>query len=76
MKKININVDDKVLVKTGNIEKIVLVVRVNRSTFLSLDIDNNLEIYFIKEIIKKISTQKRLNLEFENNDRLIQLSLF
>lgn len=76
MKKININVDDKVLVKTGNIEKIVLVARVNRSTFLGLDIDNNLEIYFIKEIIKKISTQKRLDLEFENNDSLIQLSLF
>lgn len=76
MKKININTDDKVLVKTGNIEKIVLVARVNRSTFLSLDIDNNLEIYFIKEIIKKISTQKRLDLEFENNDSLIQLSLF
>lgn len=74
MKKIN--VDDKVLVKSSNMEKVVLVTRVNRTTFEALTIDNTLEIFFIKEIIKVVSTQQRLDLQFSNQDSLIQLSLF
>lgn len=74
MKKINI--DDKVLVKSSNMEKVVLVTRVNRTTFEALTIDNTLEIFFIKEIVKVVSTQQRLDLQFSNQDSLIQLSLF
>ena len=64
MKKINI--EDKVLVNSRNGLIQVLVTRVNRTTFQGLDIDNALEVYFIKDIKKVISRQKTLELYFES----------
>lgn len=64
MKKINI--EDKVLVHSRNGLIQVLVTRVNRTTFQGLDIDNALEVYFIKDIKKVISRQKTLELYFES----------
>lgn len=74
MKKINI--DDIVLVP-GEKEQIkLLVTRVNRTTFQGLDLKNNSNTYFIKEISKVFAKQKRLPLIFEEEISFFQPSLF
>lgn len=73
MKKINI--DDIVLI--GDLHPVkILVTRVNRTTFLGLDSENNSKTYFIKEISKVFAKQKRLPLIFEEELPFTQLSLF
>ncbi len=73
MKKINI--DDVVLI--GDLHSVkILVTRVNRTTFEGLDSENNSNTYFIKEISKVFSKQKRLPLIFEVETPFIQLTLF
>ena len=62
MKKINI--DDIVLIPLGEVQIKVLVTRVNRTTFQGLDSENNSNTYFIKEISKVFSRQKRLSLSW------------
>jgi hypothetical protein len=74
MKKINI--DDIVLILQGEEQIKVLVTRVNRTTFQGLDSENNSNTYFIKEISKVFSKQKRLPFIFEQETFFTQLSLF
>ena len=71
----NINIDDVVLIGDQHLVK-VLVTRVNRTTFEGLDYQNNLNTYFIKEISKVFSKQKRLPLIFEEKISFSQPSLF
>lgn len=71
----NINIDDVVLIGDQHLVK-VLVTRVNRTTFEGLDSQNNLNTYFIKEISKVFSKQKRLPLIFEEKISFSQPSLF
>ena len=74
MKKINI--DDIVLIPGENEQIKVLVTRVNRTTFQGLDLKNNSNTYFIKEISKVFAKQKRLPLIFEEEISFFLLSLF
>lgn len=74
MKKINI--DDIVLVP-GEKEQIkLLVTRVNITTFQGLDLKNNSNTYFIKEISKVYAKQKKFQFEYETVNKQIQNSLF
>lgn len=74
MKKINI--DDIVLIPSENTTIKVLVTRVNRTTFQGLDYENNSKTYFIKEISKVFSKQKKFQFEYETENKQIQNTLF
>lgn len=74
MKKINI--DDIVLIPSENTTIKVLVTRVNRTTFQGLDSENNSKTYFIKEISKVFSKQKKFQFEYETENKQIQNTLF
>ena len=73
MKKINI--DDIVIIGDLHLSKI-LVTRVNRTTFQGLDFENNSKTYFIKEISKVFSKQKKFQFEYETENKQIQNTLF
>ena len=74
MKKIN--VDDIVVIPNENTTIKVLVTRVNRTTFQGLDSENNSKTYFIKEISKVFSKQKKFQFEYETVNKQIQSTLF
>lgn len=74
MKKINI--DDIVLIPSENTTIKVLVTRVNRTTFQGLDSEKNSKTYFIKEISKVFSKQKKFQFEYETENKQIQNTLF
>lgn len=74
MKKINI--DDIVVIPNENTTIKVLVTRVNRTTFQGLDSENNSKTYFIKEISKVFSKQKKFQFEYETENKQIQNTLF
>lgn len=74
MKKIN--VDDIVVIPNENTTIKVLVTRVNRITFQGLDSENNSKTYFIKEISKVFSKQKKFQFEYETENKQIQNTLF
>lgn len=74
MKKINI--DDIVVIPSENTTIKVLVTRVNRTTFQGLDSENNSKTYFIKEISKVFSKQKKFQFEYETENKQIQNTLF
>lgn len=74
MKKINI--DDIVVIPSENTTIKVLVTRVNRTTFQGLDFENNSKTYFIKEISKVFSKQKKFQFEYETENKQIQNTLF
>lgn len=74
MKKIN--VDDIVVIPNENTTIKVLVTRVNRTTFQGLDSENNSKTYFIKEISKVFSKQKKFQFEYETENKQIQNTLF
>ena len=74
MKKINI--DDIVVISSENTTIKVLVTRVNRTTFQGLDSENNSKTYFIKEISKVFSKQKKFQFEYETENKQIQNTLF
>lgn len=74
MKKINI--DDIVVIFSENTTIKVLVTRVNRTTFQGLDSENNSKTYFIKEISKVFSKQKKFQFEYETENKQIQNTLF
>ncbi|OCL86861.1 hypothetical protein AAX26_01167 [Aliarcobacter thereius] len=69
----NLNIGDKVILNSG---AAVLVERVNRTTFLGRLQDGELQVYFLKQIDKKIYSQKLLDLEFFSKRDFEQLSLF
>ncbi|OCL91385.1 hypothetical protein [Arcobacter porcinus] len=68
-----LNVGDKVLLNCG---LSVLVERVNRTTFLGRLDNDELQVYFLKQIEKKIYSQNSLDLEFFSKKEFEQLSLF
>lgn len=74
MKKINI--DDIVVIPSENTTIKVLVTRVNRTTFQGLDSENNSKTYFIKEISKVFSKQKKFQFDYETENKQIQNTLF
>lgn len=70
-------VDDTVRIKLNDdVFKIVLITRVNQTTINTVDVNEKKETFFIKEIVKVITRQKKLPLEFEEKSNLKQLTLF
>lgn len=72
MKKIKINLGDKVLIK----DVILQITRINRTTFEAMNLNGNLEVYFIKQIDSKISTQTKFEFDFKDSSNFKQLVLF
>ncbi|QKF67180.1 hypothetical protein AVENP_1634 [Arcobacter venerupis] len=77
MKKIKLNTEDTVRVKISpDVFKIVLVTQVNQTTFNSVDVNEKEEVFFLHDIVKVITTQKKLDLKFENKIVITQPTLF
>ncbi len=74
MKNKKINVDDTLKIK--NIQKVFCCISVSQSTIIVIDQYGKEDIFFIKEVEKILTKQKKLPLEFEEKSNLKQLTLF